>query len=213
MAKQATWIGLLQGVQPGIQIDEFDATSVEVALSQLPPLTDPVGRHDILAFVPALAVATQPVNDDPIDAGMRVCPNIRALLPGSPLCERMLTCIDEHHWRLSPNEMAARLVMEGKRQIDQLASRIAAARDSHPAAKDWPIALISDPEGLRIPTVNGDAPRGVVLPERWQAKSSCPDAGMIAPPNTIVATPQGWHHWDNGRWLRRATGSDLPPIT
>ena len=52
MAKQASWIGLLKGAQPAIQIDQFDATSVEVALSQLPPLTNPVGRHDILAFIP-----------------------------------------------------------------------------------------------------------------------------------------------------------------
>ena len=161
---------------------------------------------------PALAVATQPVHDDPIDAGMRICPNIRALLPGSPLCERMLTCIDEHHWRLNPEEMAARLVMEGKRQIDQLHGRIDAARASHPKAQDWPVALISDPDGLRIPTIDGVPPRGVVLPERWQATEIVSGAGIIAPPNTIVATPQGWHHWDNGRWLRRATGSDLPPI-
>ena len=104
-SKTPTWMGLLAGAQPAIAIDpERIANSVDDAFAALPPLFDAIGRHDIFAFVPALAVATQPTEDDPVDAGFQVCPNIRALLPGSPLCERMLSCIDSHHWRLSPNE-------------------------------------------------------------------------------------------------------------
>ena len=209
MAKQTTWIGLLKGVQPAIQIDEISAASVEVALSHLPPLTDPIGRHEILAFIPALAVATQPVEDDPIDAGFQVCPQIRAHLPGSPLTERMMECIDNHHWRLSPKEMAARLVMEGKRQNDQLANRIQSARMQHPEADAWPVGLICDTEGLRIPP---DAGLGIVLPERWQTDLTLPEAGKLAANDLLVATPQGCRPWDGGDWLKKATGSDLPPV-
>ena len=101
--------------------------------------------------------------------------------------------------------------MEGKRQIDQLECRIAAARNTIAKPMTGPSPLSPIPKACayrRMPPM----PAASSCPNAGTVNSAQPDAGVLARQGIWVATPEGCQPWGDGDWQRKATGQrTFPP--